>query len=119
MRMHICLLFLIPSIFFASAAWSQEYGKLKALNQRAVFVTNQKNDFVTSVLTSYKIPHERNAQGIVVRINIEKTWHDVKAIEIVPVLRESADNSRRVAAHELYFFTDGGILNLISELTVR
>ena len=116
-------IFLLVSIFLflcGSAVQAQEYGKIRALKQRAAFVTNQKNDFVARVLTAYKIPFERNAQGVVVRINLEKTWLDITAVEIVPILRESADKSRQVIAHELYFYTaDGNILDLVSELIIR
>lgn len=70
-------------------------------------------------MTSYKIPYERNAQGVVVRINIEKSWLDITALEIVPILRESPDKSRQVIAPELYFYTADGILDLVSELIIR
>jgi hypothetical protein len=98
---------------------AQEYGKIRALQQRAAYVTKQKNDFVARVLTSYGIPHERNAQGVVVRINMEGQWLDVTTIEIVPVLKETADNLKQVAAHELFFYTSGGIVDLVSALTIR
>ncbi|MEN6621378.1 MAG: hypothetical protein ABFD50_07520 [Smithella sp.] len=98
---------------------AQEFGKIRALNKRAAFVTNQKNEFVARVLTSYKIPFERNAEGVVVRINLEKGWLDIKGIEIVPILQESTDKSQRVTAHELYFNTTDGILDLVSELIIR
>ena len=49
---------------------------------------------------------------IIIHINIT-------AIEIVPLLRESADKSRQVIAHELYFYTADGILDLVSELIIR
>lgn len=114
------LLFVAALLFFTQPlVHAQEYGKIRALNQRAAFVTNQKNDFVAKVLNSYKIPFELNSQGIVVRINLEKKWFDIKAIEIVPILQESADKSRRVTAHELYFYTPDGILDLVSELVIR
>ncbi len=63
---------------------AQEYGKIRALRERAAFVTKQKNEFVVRVLTSYKIPHETNDQGAVVRINMDDKWLSVTAIEIVP-----------------------------------
>jgi len=44
---------------------------------------------------------------------------DVTSIEIVPVLREAEDQSRQVAAHELFFFTTDGILDVVSALTIR
>jgi hypothetical protein len=119
MKIRICLLTVIFLLLCGSAAQAQEYGKIRALKQRAVFVTNQKNDFVARVLTAYKIPFERNTQGAVVRISIEKSWLDVTAIEIVPILQESADKSRQVTAHELYFYTADGILDLVSELVIR
>lgn len=109
----VLLLSLLPSV------QAQEYGKIRALHERAAYVTKQKNDFVVRVLTSYKIPHEVNEQGVVVRINMDNKWMDITAIEIVPVLKESADKSREVASHELFFFTADGILNVISALTIR
>lgn len=101
------------------AAHAQEYGRVRALNQRAAYIIQQRNDFVAQVLTSYAIPHERNEQGAVLRINMDGEWLAVSAVEIVPVLRESAEKQRRVTAHELLFYTSGGLLYLISELNVR
>jgi len=102
-----------------SAGQAEEYGKIRALQQRAAVVTKLKNDFVAKVLASYTIPYERNAQGTVVRINMDGRWLDVSAIEIVPVLRETADKRQQVAAHELLFSTAGGTLDLLSELMIR
>jgi hypothetical protein len=119
MKLRICLLMVIFSLLCGPIAQAQEYGKIRALKQRAAFVTNQKNDFVARVLTSYKIPYERDAQGAVVRISLEKSWLDITAIEIVPILKESADTRQQVTAHELYFYTAGGILDLVSELIIR
>jgi hypothetical protein len=104
---------------FISLTHAQEYGKIRALQQRAAYVVKQKNDFVAKVLTSYKIPHEQNTEGVVVRINMNEKWMDVTAIEIVPVLKEAADKRQQVAAHELYFITTDGILDVVSELTIR
>jgi hypothetical protein len=104
---------------FLPLAQAQEYGKIRALQQRAAYVTKQKNDFIVRVLTSYKILHEINEQGVVIRINMDEKWMDITAIEIVPVLKEAADKRQQVAAHELYFFTANGILDVVSELTIR
>jgi hypothetical protein len=106
-------------IFCLPFAQAQEYGKIRALQQRAVYVTKLKNDFVARVLTSYSIPHERNDRGIVVRINMDGKWQAVNMIEIVPVLKAAADKRQYVAAHELYFYTADGILDLVSELTIK
>ena len=119
MKIRICLLAVTFFLLCGPIAGAQEYGKIRALQQRAAFVVNQKNDFVARVLTSYKIPHERNAQGAIVRINLERSWLDITAIEIVPILKEAADKRQQVTAHELYFYTPGGILNLVSELIIR
>jgi hypothetical protein len=119
MKFRICLLSLILFLIFPLLAPAQEYGKMRLLHERAVFVTKQKNDFVARVLASYKIPYEMNARGIVVRINLDGKWLAVTTIEIVPLLRETADHRRQVTAHELYFYTADGILDLISEMTIR
>ncbi|MFZ5563530.1 MAG: hypothetical protein ACOZBW_05710 [Thermodesulfobacteriota bacterium] len=108
------LLFPLPSFLHA-----QEFGKIRALQQRADTVVRQKNGFVARVLASYGIPHQVNEQGVVVRIQVDNRWYDVTAIEIVPLLKEGAGTPRQVTAHELYFFTAEGVLDLISELTIR
>jgi len=119
MKIRICLLVMMFFLLCLPVAEAQEYGKMRALQQRAHFVTKQKNDFVARVLTSYAIPHERNAQGVVVRIKMEGEWMNIKTIEIVPVLREADDKRQQVAAHELYFYTPKGIVDLVSEMIIR
>jgi hypothetical protein len=119
MKIRIFLFSLVLLFAFLTAAHTQEYGKIRALQQRAAYVTKQKNDFVARVLTSYKIPHEKNDQGAIVRINMEGQWLSIKAIEIIPIIKESADKRQHVVAHELFFYTDDNILDLVSELTIR
>jgi hypothetical protein len=119
LKVRIYLLALILFLVCLPAVQAQEYGKIRALRQRAADVIKQRNSFVVQVLTSYAIPHERNEQGAVVRINMDNHWLDVTAIEIVPLLKEGADKRRQVTAHELYFYTADGILNLLSELIIR
>ena len=101
------------------AGAQEEFGRVRALEQRADTVVRQKNSFVARVLTAYKIPHTVNEQGVVVRIHVDEQWHDVTAIEIVPLLKAENGTIHQVAAHELYFFTEAGILDLVSELTIR
>jgi hypothetical protein len=98
---------------------AQEYGKIRALRQRADHVIKQKNDFIERVLTSYTIPHECNAQGTVIRINVDGQWLGVATIEIVPVLKKGAEKHQQVAAHKLLFYTADGILELVSDMTIR
>jgi hypothetical protein len=112
---------LLALLFFSvglPAADAQEYGKIRPMNQRAAQVVQQRDTFVTQVLTAYGIAHERNAQGAVVRIKVDGQWLEVTAIEIVPVVEE-ADRQRQVTAHELYFTTVSGILGLRSELKIH
>lgn len=119
--MKVRIYFLASIIFFVclSAAHSQELGKIRALQQRAAQVTKQKNDFITKVLSSYSIPNERNAQGVVVRIHVDGKWLDVTAIDIVPVLTETPGKKQQITAHELLFHTGSGTLYLRSDLTIR
>ncbi len=119
MKVRTCFIALIIFSVCLPAAHAQEYGKIRALQQRAASVTKQKNDFVAKVLTSYAIPYERNAQGAIVRINRDGKWLDVNTIEIVPVLKEASGKSRTVAAHELLFYTADGTLDLLSDMTIR
>ena len=119
MKVPIYFLALIIFSVFLSAAHSQEYGKIRALQERAAYVIKQKNDFVAKVLTSYTIPYERNAQGAVVCVHADGKWLDVATIEIVPVLKESPGKNQQITAHELLFYTTNGTLDLLSEMTIR
>jgi hypothetical protein len=97
---------------------AQNYGQIRALKRRADTVTHQKNSFVARVLSSYKIPCQVTEQGIVARLHIENRWYDVNQIEIVPVMRE-VDGGYQVIAHEIFFYTEGEILHLVSAVTIR
>jgi hypothetical protein len=119
MKTQSCLLALMLSFISLAEGHAQEYGRIRALQQRAAVVIKQKNDFVARVLTSYSIPHERNTEGAVVRINVDDQWLVVNTIEIVPVLKEAADKRQQVTAQELLFYTSGGILDLVSEMIIR
>jgi hypothetical protein len=99
-------------------ALAQNYGQIRALKRRADTVGHQKNSFVAQVLSSYKIPCQITEQGIVARLHIEKRWYDINQIEIVPVMRK-ADGGYQVIAHEIFFYTEGEILHLFSEVTIR
>lgn len=119
MKTKICLIVLTICFVITPIIHAQEYGKIRALQQRADHIIKLRNDFVVQVLKSYTIPHERNAQGAVVRIKMDGQWLDIKGIEIIPILKESADKSRQVIAHEIFFSTTNGVLGLMSELTIR
>jgi hypothetical protein len=99
-------------------ASAQNYGQVRALKRRADTVTHQKNSFVAWVLSSYKIPYQTTEQGIVARLRIDNSWRDVNQIEIVPVTRE-VDGGYQVIAHEIFFYTEGEILHLVSAVTIR
>ena len=99
-------------------ASAQNYGQIRALKRRADTVTHQKNSFVARVLSSYKIPYQTTEQGIVARLHIEDRWYDVDQIEIVPLTRE-VDGGYQVIAHEIFFYTEGEILHLVSEVKIR
>jgi hypothetical protein len=118
-KVRICFIALIIFSVCLTVAHAEEYGKIRALQQRAATVLKQKNDFVAKVLTSYAVPYERNAQGAVVRINKDGKWLDVSTIEIVPVLKEASGKGQKVEAHELLFYTADGTLDLLSELPIR
>lgn len=105
---------------FATAPWAsaETYGQLRALKRRAGIVTRQKNDFVARVLHSYDIPYQRTEQGVVARLQIGTKWLDVNRIEIVPLVREG-EYGLQVTGHEVFFYTEGEILHLVSALTIR
>jgi len=98
--------------------WAQNYGQIRALKRRAETVNQQKNHFVTQVLHSYNIPCQVTEEGIVARVHIQNRWYDVKQIEIVPLTRE-VEGGYQVIAHEIFFYTEGDILHLVSPATIR
>ena len=106
---------------FAAAppwAFTETYGQLRALKRRAATVTRQKNDFVARVLHSYNIPYQLTKEGVVARLQIGNNWLDVNRIEIVPLVQEG-EHGLQVMGHEIFFYTEGEILHLVSALTIR
>ena len=99
-------------------AYGENYGQLRALKHRAGIVMRQKNDFVARVLHSYNIPHKLTDQGVVARLQIGTKWQDVNRIEIVPLVREG-ESGLQVVGHEIFFYTEGEILHLVSALPIR
>jgi hypothetical protein len=97
---------------------AQNYGQIRALKDRAETVTRQKNHFVAQVLRSYNIPCQVTEEGIVARLHIQNRWYDVKQIEIIPVTAE-IEGGYQVIAHEIFFYTEGDILHLVSAATIR
>jgi len=98
--------------------WAQNYGQIRALKNRAETVTRQKNHFVAQVLRSYNIPCQVTEEGIVARLHIQNRWYDVNQIEIIPVTEE-VEGGYQVIAHEIFFYTEGDILHLVSAATIR
>ncbi|MEJ2364942.1 MAG: hypothetical protein P8075_08265 [Deltaproteobacteria bacterium] len=99
-------------------AWGQNYGQIRALKSRAETINQQKNQFVAQVLHSYNIPCQLTEEGIVARIHIQNRWYDVKQIDIVPITKE-AEGGYQVRAHDIFFYTEGDILHLVSAATIR
>jgi hypothetical protein len=99
-------------------AWGQNYGQIRALKSRAETINQQKNQFVAQVLHSYNIPCQLTEEGIVARIHIQNRWYDVKQIDIVPITKE-AEGGYQVIAHDIFFYTEGDILHLVSAATIR
>jgi hypothetical protein len=119
MKALIHLLALVLLFVCLTPIHAQEYGKIRAMQQRAAQVIQLKNDFVARVLTSYAIPHERNTQGVVTRISMDSRWLNVDTIDIVPITAEASDKHQRLSYHELLFHTADGTLDLLSDLAVR
>ncbi|MBN2688030.1 MAG: hypothetical protein JXR85_07615 [Deltaproteobacteria bacterium] len=114
------IVFICIIVLTAATVFSQpySYGRLSALKERAIAVTEQKNRFVTKVLDSYHIAYRCNQQGVVVRIKVDDGWNDVTRIEIVPLVSDESTGFR-VIAHNIYFETAGGMLHLVSPLIIR
>jgi len=116
MQKRILALAVLFVLSVLPAGYAQDDGKLRAMQQRAAVITKQKNDFVVRVLNSYKIAYELNAEGTVVRINMNGQWLDVKGLDIVPVTKETAEKRQVLVGHELYFYTQNEILDLLSDM---
>lgn len=115
----ICGLLLFTIIASSPSVYAEQFGRIQAMKQRAGDIVKLRNDYVSQVLCSYNIIHERDAAGSVIRLNMEGKWFDVTGIDIVPLVKEADENRWQVVAHELCFYTTGGALSLVSELTIR
>jgi len=111
----IFLFFLIlqPAVTLATG-----YGQIRALEQRAVEVTELKNRFLTNVLDAYHVPYERNPMGMVVRIQVEALWYRIQNVEIVPITNPDGKDLA-VTGHEIFFYTDGGVFHIVTPLAAR
>ena len=112
------LVYLTLLAVVSAPASPAKYGQIRALKRRAVTVVRQKNDFVARVLQSYNIPYQRNESGVVTRLQLDGRWFDVNRIEIVPLTREEG-KGLHVVAHEIFFYTESEILQLVSAITIR
>lgn len=112
------IIFLVVLLPAPAPAFDEPYGQLRALKRRAATVVLQKNDFVARVLNSHKIAYQRNEEGVVIRLQVGSNWLDVNRIEIVPLLRQG-ESGLDVVGHEIFFYTEGEILHLVSALTIR
>jgi hypothetical protein len=119
MKTKIYMIVLMSCLFVTPVIHAEEYGKIRALQQRASDIVKLRNNYVAQVLTAYTIPHEQSEQGAVLRIYMDGKWLDITGIEIIPILKESTDKRRQVIAHEIFFYTESGVLGLMSELAIR
>lgn len=110
----VCLFFLIPP----ACLYGATYGQLRALEERAVQVTELKNRFLARVLDFYGIPNVRNKDGMVVRIQVGDRWLDIRSVEIVPVTAPAGQDPA-VTGHEVFFFTDGGVFHILTPMAAR
>jgi hypothetical protein len=117
-RLFIAVLIILCVIVTFSETYSQSYGRIRALKERAITVIQRKNHFVTRVLDSYGIPYECNPEGVVVRIGVDNQWNDVTRIDIVPLVNDD-ETGFRVTAHNIFFDTSGGMFHLVSQLVIR
>ena len=112
------IMFLVVLLPAPAPTFDKPYGQLRALKRRAATVVLQKNDCVARVLNSHKIAYQRNEEGVVIRLQVGSNWLDVNRIEIVPMLRQG-ESGLDVVGHEIFFYTEGEILHLVSALTIR
>ena len=112
------LLFFALLVLVNPQVGAQNYGQIQAMKDRAETVTRQKNHFVVQVLRSYNIPCKVTEEGIVAQLHIQNHWYDVKQIEIVPITRE-IEGGYEVIAHEIFFYTEGDILHLVSAVKIQ
>ena len=120
-RRTVLLKIIVSFILFVLAGSelsAQNYGQIRALKDRAETVAQQKNHFVAQVLRSYNIPCQVTEEGVVARLRIQDRWYNVNQIEIVPLTKE-VEGGYQVIAHEIYFYTEGDILHLVSAATIR
>ena len=117
-RLLICSLVILFVMIAFSEAFSLSYGRIRALKERAVTVTQQKNHFVMRVLESYTIAYKCNLEGVVVRLKVDDQWNDIARIDIIPLMNDDG-RGFRVMAHNIFFDTNKGIFHLVSELIIR
>jgi|GEM_PF-644190 hypothetical protein len=114
----ILLTLMLTLTFSVAPSQSQSPGQLRALKERAIKITKMKNDFVLRVLKSYDLDYRLTKEGIVAQLNLDGKWIAVNQIDIIPIAVEDP-TSLRVKGHQIFFYTDTQILNLVSDAVVR
>lgn len=115
----LCLTVLVFSVFsLTSILHARSPGQIKAMKERAETVTKRKNRFVAKVLKQHDILYRVNRSGIVTHINATGEWLSVRRLDIVPMVRYGAEVDE-VVGHEIFIYTDGETVRLLSYLKVR
>ncbi len=91
---------------------------VRIMDKRAATITGLKNEFVSKVLSSYNIPHQRNKQGVIIKIMVGQDWDSVETIEIVPEVTQDQAGLQKIT-HNIYFHSQSGILHLASDIQIK
>lgn len=100
-----------PDLDAASGSLSREK------HSRAVMIARLKNNFVQTVLDTYHIAYKVNVRGVITKINVQDTWENVSAIDIIPEIQKEAGLEKVI--HNIYFQTEKGLLHLSSDIVIR
>ena len=115
----LCLTLFLFSVFsLISSLHARSPGQIKAMEERAETVTKRKSRFVAKVLDQHNILYRVNKSGIVTHVNATGEWVAVRRLDILPMVRYGGDVDE-VVGHEIFIYTDGETVRLLSYLKVR
>ncbi len=115
----VILVFFLCIMFWARPSVpARSSGQVRALHKRAAVVSKRKNRFVARVLNQEGIKYCTDRHGIVTRVNPAGKWISVREVDVVPMVSKGADTERLVG-HEIFIFTEGETIHLISNMEVK
>lgn len=88
------------------------------MEERADTVSKRKNRFVTRILDQQRINYLVDRHGIITQISVTGNWLKVMRLDVVPMVKLGG-RVDEVVGHEIFIYTEGETIRVLSILKAR